>query len=74
MTFKCSGNAEPPVTSELHVDPQTGTHLLESSAIISRDLVEEFFSAPFLCECSAWSSQGGEIKSRPASITIACKI
>jgi hypothetical protein len=52
----------------------SGVHLLETTATISRNLVEEYFgSQPFSCECHAWSSLGGEIKSRPAHILIACK-
>lgn len=74
VTFKCSGGANPPVQTDAHVDPQTGVHLLEATATVSRNMVEEYFGqTAYACECIAYSTGGAEIRSRPAQVTSACK-
>lgn len=45
---------------------------METTATISRDSVEGWFDN-FQCECIAWSPNGGEIKSRTATVKNACK-
>ncbi|XP_058056341.1 netrin receptor unc-5-like [Anopheles bellator] len=70
--FKCSGSIKPPPSfEESHVDPHSGVHFQEVTAIISRDLVYEYFGKqPFRCECHAWSPRGKAV-SQPASIMVA---
>lgn len=74
LSFKCSGSSQPPPsTMESHVDPHNGVHLVEVTATISRDLVDEYFGkTPFRCDCHAWSSRGGA-KSQGAVVEVACK-
>ncbi|CAD7076930.1 unnamed protein product [Hermetia illucens] len=72
LSFKCSGSSQPPPsTMESHVDPHNGVHLVEVTATISRDLVDEYFGkTPFRCDCHAWSSRGGA-KSQGAVVEVA---
>uniref|UniRef100_U5EYZ9 Netrin receptor UNC5 n=1 Tax=Corethrella appendiculata TaxID=1370023 RepID=U5EYZ9_9DIPT len=72
LTFKCSGSSQPPPSiQDTYVDPHKGIQLLEVTATISRELVEEYFgSGPFKCECRAWAPRG-QSKSQPAFIHLA---
>jgi hypothetical protein len=54
------------------VNPQSGVRTLEATAEVSLAYFEQFFVTPFQCECIARNS-GGEVKSRPATIVLACK-
>uniref|UniRef100_A0A1Y9IUY8 Netrin receptor UNC5 n=1 Tax=Anopheles minimus TaxID=112268 RepID=A0A1Y9IUY8_9DIPT len=72
ISFKCSGSTKPPPTEkEHHTDPHTGVQLLEATATITRELVDEFFGKGlFKCVCHAYSS-GGPGNSQPVIIQVA---
>jgi hypothetical protein len=72
--FECSGGWGQDKHEEYPlVDPMTGVREIESSLEVSRSAVEQFFGGEFSCHCTAWSSQKGEIVSRKAVVTNACK-
>lgn len=74
LVFQCLNDTKtnPPTNKESHVNPQSGVRTLEATAEISLAYFEQFFVSPFHCECIARNS-GGEVRSRPATITLARK-
>lgn len=75
LNFKCNGlkNSSANANTFDFVDPQTGIRNLEAIINITRDEVEAYFHKDGMkCECVAMSSRG-QIKSRPATVVVACK-
>lgn len=73
LYFKCNGARNVDTVQSEFVDPQTGVRNVEAETNVTRDMVEEFFgNEKFKCECHAWSGRGS-IKSRPATVDVACE-
>ena len=75
LYFTCNGEDMSAKHHSAHefVDPMTGIRQLEVKVDVTRNDVEEYFGLDgYTCECVAWSSYG-QVKSRKARVTVACK-